>query len=148
MAIGLLGAAAMAQAPTPGADALKLRLTLSRSRVHVGENVELRFDVQNTTAWSIFVCRRYEMVGACWMDLRFEPLAKVSHMATATDCLPLAWRKKDETPVPFEKALRDSWISLAPDAYYGTSIELTPRNYPEGIGTDREWTSRVRVTHR
>jgi hypothetical protein len=96
---------------------LKLTLSLSPAHVRRGESVELRAEVQNVGAKNIFVCRSFELFvpTQCVWNISFEPLAHVTHSGNAGDCIPLEWRKKEDIKVvPFEKALRDSWISLPP----------------------------------
>jgi len=116
---------------TGGEQALKVRISPLRSVVHRGETLRLRVEVWNIGDTDLLVCKDLAR-GPCALRLSITPLANTKHTGLASDCVPYEWLTHPPTQAAdFTKILLRDWISIPPNHFYGTMVELTPGEYPE-----------------
>jgi hypothetical protein len=116
-------------APQPS-ESISLSIELAPKSVQADSEVKVRVTVQNLSPNSVFVCRDFSNA-PCDLQISIEPLAHASHSGLAKDCLPRSWSAPSQNPESLDTILRKSWIFLPSGAFYGVSMELSPRDYPE-----------------
>lgn len=110
---------------------LEIKISAEKSVVDSGEPVQLRIEIWDIGTQDVLVCKEL-ISGPCDLRISFDPPAKVEHAGTAGDCAPYESTAHPPSQAEeFANVLVKDWVSIPPKHFYGSTIELDSRNYPE-----------------
>jgi len=113
---------------------LDVKISVAHPKVAINESLQLHVEIWNLGTQDLLVCKELiSFTAPCYLKLDFQPLAKVTHHQIAVDCVPYEWLK-DVPPrkiEDFANILIADWVSVAPNHFYGATIEMKPSYYPE-----------------
>ena len=131
--LGSVGGAGQSDRPI---SEMQLRLTPKTRTVRAGDELEVRAEIWNVGAKALFIERNiYEPCADSPLQLRFEGPTPMQEQAPgvgcASDCM-------DDPKQPFASRLTQRWILLSAGDFYGTTIRLDSKSFPQ-LHTPGRW---------